>query len=223
MILLSIGRGAQRVSKRPVVVGVSGGTASGKTTVSKAILDQVGRDRVAFIQHDAYYRDLSHMPLAARREVNFDHPDALESDLLVAHLDALCRGEAIQVPVYDFAEYVRRKETRRVCPKPLILVEGILIFVERALRRRFDIKVFVDADPDLRFIRRLQRDMAERERSLESVIEQYLTTVRPMHLEFVEPSKRHADVILPTGGFNQVGVDMVAARVMAMLDERAGG
>lgn len=207
----------------PVVVGVSGGTASGKTTISEAILERVGRERVAFIQHDAYYRDLSHLPFAARQQANFDHPDALESDLLVVHLDALCRGETVALPVYDFARHIRLPETRPIEPKPVILVEGILIFVEKGLRERFDIKVYVDADADLRFIRRLRRDIDERGRTLDSVIEQYLSTVRLMHLEFVEPSKRYADVIIPTGGFNPVAIDMVATRVMAMLGEGNGG
>jgi uridine kinase len=206
------------LGKRPVIVGVAGGTASGKTTISSAIVERVGSERVALIQHDAYYRDISHLPLEARRKVNFDHPDSLESDLLVAHLDALCRGEPVQVPQYDFTLHMRRTETRRVDPHPVIFVEGILIFVEPALRERFDIKVYVDADADLRFIRRLRRDVSERQRTVESVIEQYLNTVRLMHLEFVEPSKRYADVIVPTGGYNTIAVDMVASRVQAMID-----
>ena len=206
------------MARRPVVVGVAGGTASGKTTISEAILDRVGRERVTLMQHDAYYRDLSHLPLEERRQVNFDHPDALESDLLVAHLDALCRGESIRIPVYDFATYVRRAEVCCVEPKPVILVEGVLIFTEVELRRRFDIKVYADTDADLRFIRRLRRDVSERQRTVDSVIEQYLNTVRPMHLEFVEPSKRYADVIIPTGGFNPIAVDMVATRVLAIAD-----
>jgi len=210
------------VSVRSVIVGVSGGTASGKTTIFEAILDRVGRDKVAFIQHDAYYVDLSHLPVAERRKVNFDHPDALESDWLVAHLDALRRGQAVEVPVYDFSTYVRREQTRRVEPKPVILVEGILIFAERELRRQFDIKIYVDADADLRFIRRLQRDIAERGRTMEAVIEQYLETVRPMHLEFVEPSKRYADVIIPTGGFNTIAIDMLATKIMAMIGNHDG-
>ena len=206
------------VDKRPVIVGVAGGTASGKTTISEAILDRVGRERVAFIQHDAYYRDLGHLSFEDRCQVNFDHPDSLESDLLVAHLDALCQGESVQVPLYNFSLHTRREETRRVDPRPVILVEGILIFVETALRERFDIKVYVDADADLRFIRRLRRDVAKRQRTVESVIDQYLSTVRLMHLEFVEPSKRYADVIVPTGGYNTIAVDMVATRVWAMVE-----
>jgi uridine kinase len=208
------------LTRRPVIVGVAGGTASGKTTISEAILERVGQERVALIQHDAYYRDLSHLPLEERRQVNFDHPDSLESDLLVTHLDALCRGESIRIPVYDFAAYVRRAEVCCVEPKPVILVEGILIFSEVELRSRFDIKVYADTDADLRLIRRLRRDVSERQRTVDSVIEQYLNTVRPMHLEFVEPSKRYADVIIPTGGFNTIAVDMVATRVLAMAQDR---
>jgi uridine kinase len=207
--------GARRPS---VVVGVAGGTASGKTTISEAILDRVGRERVALLQHDAYYRDLSHLALAERRKVNFDHPDALETGLLVMHLDALCQGDSIQAPTYDFSTYVRRAETRCVDPRPIVLVEGILIFTEPELRERLDIKVYVDTDADLRFIRRLRRDLAERQRTVDSVIEQYLSTVRPMHLEFVEPSKRYADVIIPAGGFNTIAIDLVATRVAAMVD-----
>lgn len=207
---------------KPVIVGVAGGTASGKTTIFEAILDRVGRDNVAFIQHDAYYRDLSHLPLKERRRINFDHPDALESDLLVRHLDVLGRGEAVQIPEYDFSTYVRLEQTRRVEPRPVVLVEGILIFVERRLRDRFDIKIYVDADADLRFIRRLQRDIAERRRTMESVISQYLSTVRPMHLEFVESSKRYADVIIPKGGYNTIAIDMVATKVLAMLEAHKG-
>lgn len=210
------------MNKRSVIVGVAGGTASGKTTISEAILDRVGRERVAFIQHDAYYRDLGPLSFEERCQVNYDHPDSLESDLLVAHLDALCRGEPVEVPRYDFTLHARRAETRRVDPRPVILVEGILIFVEPQLCERFDIKVYVDADADLRFIRRLRRDVSERQRTVESVIEQYLSTVRLMHLEFVEPSKRYADVIVPTGGYNTIAVDMVATRVQAMIDADPG-
>jgi uridine kinase len=211
--------GGMGVAGRPVVIGVGGGTGSGKTTVADAILARVGRERVALIAHDAYYRDLSHLPFEERVKTNFDHPDSLETELLVAHLDGLCAGRAAEVPVYDFSTHTRTDKTRRVAPRPVVMVEGILVFVERALRERFDIKVYVDADADLRFIRRLQRDIAERGRTMESVIAQYLETVRLMHLEFVEPSKRYADVIIPRGGFNEVAVDMVATRVMAMIEQ----
>jgi uridine kinase len=199
---------------------VAGGSGSGKTTVSQAILDQVGRDRIAYLQHDAYYHDRSHLPLEARAQINYDHPDSLDTDLLIEHLRALRAGQAIQAPVYDFAQHVRKAETRRVEPRPIILVEGILIFVDRTLRELFDIKIFVDTDADLRFIRRLQRDITERGRTMESVVAQYQATVRPMHLEFVEPSKRYADIIIPEGGFNTIAIDMIVARINAMLRER---
>jgi len=203
---------------KQLVVGVAGGTGSGKTTVSQEILRRVGRNNIAYIQHDSYYRDQSHLPPAERARINYDHPDSLETDLLVQHIQLLRQGQAVQVPVYDFATHTRRQETERLEPRQIILVEGILIFVEPALRDLFDIKIFVDTDPDIRFIRRLQRDIAERGRTMESVVEQYLTTVRPMHMEFVEPSKRYADVIIPEGGFNVVALDMVVARIRQMVD-----
>ncbi len=203
----------------PIIVGVAGGSSSGKTTVSEIILKQVGRDRIAYIQHDSYYRDLSHLPPKERGKGNFDHPDALESELLVGHLQALQKGAGINVPLYDFTTYSRTDQTRRVEPKRVILVEGILIFAEKALRELIDIKIYVDADADLRFIRRLQRDITERGRTMQSVIDQYLSTVRLMHLEFVEPSKRYADIIIPEGGFNTVALDMVVARLERMIDE----
>ena len=202
---------------KPIIIGVAGGTASGKTTVSDAILERVGRDRIAYIEHDSYYRDLSHLPLEERRKLNVDHPDALETKLLVSHLRQLQAGEAIEVPVYDFATYQRRHETRHVEARGVILVEGILIFVGKELREMMDIKLYVDTDADLRFIRRLQRDTRERGRTVEMVIKQYLNTVRPMHLEFVEPSKRYADVIIPAGGFNEAAVQMIVARIEGML------
>jgi len=202
---------------KSIIIGVAGGTASGKTTVADAILQRVGGDRIAYIQHDSYYRDLSHLPLEERRKLNFDHPDALETKLLVRHLQQLQAGQPIEVPTYDFATYQRRDETRRVKPRRVILVEGILIFVDRELREMMDVKLYVDTDSDLRFIRRLQRDIKERDRTLETVINQYLNTVRPMHLEFVEPSKRYADVIIPAGGFNEAAIQMIVARIQGML------
>ena len=207
--------------KKPVIIGVAGGTASGKTTVSQAILDRVGRDRIAFIQHDSYYRDLRHLPLEERRVMNFDHPDSLENELLIRHLDELLVGHVIDVPVYDFRIHTRLSETRRVEPKPVILVEGILVFVDKALRDMMDVKIYVDTPADIRFIRRLERDINERGRSLRSVIDQYRSTVRPMHLEFVEPSKRYADVIVPQGGFNMVALDMIVAQVRRLLADPA--
>ncbi len=201
----------------PLIIGVAGGSGSGKTTVAHRILEQVGWSRIAFIQHDSYYHDAANLPLDARAKLNFDHPDALETSLLIKHLQLLRSGQAVDIPVYDFRTHTRRAETRRVIPEPVILVEGILIFVEPALRALFDVKIFVDTDPDIRFIRRLTRDMKERGRSLDSVVEQYLYTVRPMHLEFVEPSKRYADVIIPEGGRNTVALDLVVSRIQALL------
>lgn len=185
-----------KATKKPIIIGVAGGTASGKTTVSRKILDTIGPDQLAYLEHDAYYRDLSHLPFEERKAFNFDHPDSLENELIIAHLEALLRGQAIDMPVYDFAQYVRTAEVRLIEPRPVILVEGILIFVERRLRQMMDFKIYVDAPADLRFIRRLQRDVVERGRSISHVIEQYLDTVRPMHLKYVEPSKHYADIVV---------------------------
>ena len=204
----------------PIVIGIAGGTGSGKTTVAEVILNRVGADRIAFLAHDAYYRDLEDLPRAQRDMINFDHPDSLETDLMVRHLEALRRWEAVEIPVYDFTIHSRTARTRRIEPQPVILVEGILVFAEPALRSLFDVKIFVDTDADIRFIRRLQRDIEERGRTAASVIQQYQTTVRPMHLEFVEPSKRYADVIIPEGGLNTVAMDMVVARTQSLLASR---
>jgi uridine kinase len=201
----------------PVIIGVAGGTGSGKTTVAHTILEQVGWSRIAFLQHDSYYHDAANLPVDARAKLNFDHPDALETTLLVKHLQLLRSGQAVDIPVYDFRTHTRSTETRRITPEPVILVEGILIFAEPALRALFDVKIFVDTDADIRFIRRLTRDMKDRGRSLDSVVEQYLYTVRPMHMEFVEPSKRYADVIIPEGGRNTVALDLVVSRIQALL------
>lgn len=203
--------------EKPIIIGVAGGTASGKTTVSSKILETIGQAHLAYIQQDSYYRDLSHLPLEQRQEFNFDHPDALETELLISHLQALLQGQAVQVPVYDFAQYIRTGRLRRVEPRRVIIVEGILIFADRQLREMMDIKIFVDTAADLRFIRRLRRDVEERERTVGHVIEQYLATVRPMHLEFVEPSKRYADVIIPRGGQNIKAIEMVVAQIQRML------
>ncbi len=208
--------------KPPVVVGVAGGSGSGKTSVVRAIVDGLRPDRVSVIHHDSYYRDFSHLPQDTRGRINFDHPDALETELLVKHLEALMAGEPVPVPVYDFTTHSRTAETLEVDPTEVIIVDGILVLAEPELRKRMDIKVFVDTDADVRFIRRLERDMEERGRSLESVIEQYQATVRPMHLEFVEPSKRWADVIVPVGGENRVAVDMLVTRLGSLLTERRG-
>ena len=203
----------------PIILGIAGGTGSGKTTVANVILDRVGAGRIVLLAHDAYYRDLRDLPRAQRDIINFDHPDSLETELLVHHLEALRRGEPVEVPIYDFTTHARTNLTRHVEPQLVILVEGILVFAERGLRELFDVKIFVDTDPDVRFIRRLQRDLEERGRTVASVIQQYQMTVRPMHLEFVEPSKRYADVIIPEGGLNTVAMDMVVARIRTLLTE----
>jgi uridine kinase len=204
-------------ARSPLIIGIAGGSGSGKTTVAQAILQRVGSDRISFLQHDAYYKDLSGLPPVQRAAVNFDHPDSLETDLLIQHIRLLRDRIDVEVPIYDFSKDTRTDRTYTVQARSVILVEGILIFTEAALRDLFDVKIFVDTDPDLRFIRRLQRDITERGRTTESVIERYLATVRPMHLEFVEPSKRYADVIIPEGGFNAAALDMVVARIETML------
>jgi len=203
---------------KAMVVGIAGGSGSGKTTLANQILDSLGRDKIAFLPHDAYYRDQKDIPLAERAKVNYDHPDSLETELLVEHILRLKGGRPVEMPVYDFTTYTRREITNRVEPRPVVLVEGILIFVEKHLRELFDMKIYIDTDPDIRFIRRLTRDIEERERSMGSVIKQYLKTVRPMHLDFVESSKRFADIIVPEGGRNPVALDMVIARLQSLLD-----
>ena len=202
----------------PIVIGIAGGTGSGKTTVANVILNRVGAGKIAFLPHDAYYKDLDDLPRSQRDLINFDHPDSLETDLMVEHLKLLRAGQAVDIPIYDFTTHSRTDQTNRIKSQSVILVEGILVFAEAALRELFDIKIFVDTPPDIRFIRRLERDIIERGRTVESVIQQYQLTVRPMHLEFVEPSKRYADVIIPEGGLNTVAMDMVVARIETMLN-----
>ncbi len=202
---------------RPFIIGIAGGTGSGKTTVARRIYDSLHLDSAVFLDHDSYYRTLDHLPLKERKLVNFDHPDSLDNDLLVEHLERLLDRRPIDKPLYDFAAHTRAPETVRVEPRDVILLEGILLFVEPRLRELFDLKIFVDTEADLRFIRRLRRDLEMRGRTLDSVIEQYLGTVRPMHYEFVEPSKRYADVILPRGGNNAAGIQVIVARVRERL------
>jgi uridine kinase len=209
--------------KKPIVFGVAGGTASGKTTVAENILGAVGASQAAYVPHDAYYRDMSYLPLSERARLNYDHPESLETELLIEHIEQLVDHQPVHVPVYDFTDHRRTEKTRLVEPSPIILIDGILIFTNAKLRELMDIKIYVDTDADVRFIRRLERDMNERGRSLESVIEQYTETVRVMHLEFVEPSKRYADVIIPHGGLNEVAMDMVVARLLAMLSPATSG
>jgi uridine kinase len=201
---------------RPVIIGVAGGSGSGKTTVVREIVGALGPDDVTVIEHDSYYRDRSGMTPAERAAVNYDHPDALETGLLVEHVRSLLDGAAVQVPVYDFSTHTRTDRTVAAAPRRAVILEGILVLAERELRDLMDIRVFVDTDPDIRFIRRLERDVAERGRSVPSVVSQYCDSVRPMHLEFVEPSKRHAHLIIPEGGLNSVAVDMLITKIRAI-------
>jgi uridine kinase len=207
---------------RPLLIGVAGGSGSGKTTVARAIIEAAGEGAV-LIDMDAYYKDLGHLTLEERRTVNYDHPDSMDLDLMVAQLERLAAGEAIDKPTYDYAAHTRSDRTLRIEPGHTLVVEGILLFADARLRDLFDIRIFVDVADDVRFIRRLQRDVQERGRSMESVVAQYLGTVRPMHLEFVEPSKRYADVILPEGGQNRIGVEMILARVERETRRRTAG
>jgi uridine kinase len=201
----------------PLVIGIAGGSGSGKTTLAQLIRERVGKEHIAYLPHDAYYKDLSNLPPNQRTLVNFDHPNSLESELLTFHIQELKAFRPVELPIYDFKHHVRTASYIHIEPKPVIMVEGILIFTEVILRNLFDVKVFVDTDSDLRFIRRLERDIIERGRNTESVIKQYLATVRPMHQEFVEPTKRYADVIVPEGGLNTVAMEMVVARLESLL------
>jgi uridine kinase len=203
----------------PVVIGIAGGSGSGKTTVQRKIIEAFGRDQIALLDHDSYYVDLSHLPAEERARFNFDHPDALETELMREHLDQLLRDDSIEKPVYNFTEHTRADETETVEPRPVIIIEGILVLAEPLLLERMDIKIFVDAADDIRLMRRIRRDLQERGRTIESVLQQYERTVRPMHLEFVEPSKRKADIIIPRGGHNQVAIHMVLARIDSLLQQ----
>jgi uridine kinase len=202
---------------KTLCIGVAGGTGSGKTTVANEIVRRIGRERIVIVNQDRYYRDLAHLDHNQRMHHNFDHPDAIEENLLEEHITLLKAGEPAPLPVYDFARHVRVAATEWIDPQPVILVEGILILAIPVIRQQLDIKLFVDTDSDLRFIRRLQRDMVERGRTVDGVVDQYLATVRPMHLEFVESTKRWADVIIPEGGFNTVALDLVISRILQML------
>ena len=193
----------------PVIIGVAGGSGSGKTTVVRRIAQTLGPECVTVLEHDRYYNDRKELRLEERAQLNYDHPDSLETDLMVAHVQALLRGEDVELPTYDFTLHARRPTTERAEPRQAIIVEGILIYTHAALRDLCVVKVFVDTDADTRFIRRLTRDVAERGRTVESVVEQYLTTVKPMHFDFVEPSKRWADLIIPQGGHNDIAISLL--------------
>jgi len=198
---------------KPLIIGIAGGTGSGKTTVANRIYESLKGVNVVVIQQDAYYKDLRHLPLKERKQINFDHPSAFDNDLLIEHLKKLIRGEEIEKPIYSFTDYTRKKETEKVFPQDIIILEGILVLEEERIRDLLDIKIYVDADEDERFIRRLVRDTKERGRTMESVIEQYLNVVKPMFLQFVEPSKRYADIVVPQGGLNDVAIDIIVSKI----------
>jgi uridine kinase len=207
---------------QPLIIGIAGGTGSGKTTVTNKILELLDKERILVIQHDSYYRDLSTHHGLTPDKINFDHPDSLETDFLVRHLKDLREGKSIDQPIYNFTTHLRLKETRRFDPREIIIVEGILIFVDKPLRDLMDIKIFLDTDADERLIRRIRRDILERGRSVDSVMTQYMSTVKPMHLEFVEPSKHWADVIIPRGAENLVAIDMLVTKVKSMYRLKGG-
>lgn len=206
---------------KPFLIGIAGGTGSGKTSVARRIYESLHVESAAFLDYDAYYKELGHLSLEERQRINFDHPDSLDVELFIDHLQRLIAGQPVEKPVYDFTRHTRAEQTVRVEPRDVVLVDGILLFADERLREMFDLKIFVDTEADVRFIRRLRRDLEERGRSLDSVIDQYLKTVRPMHFEFVEPTKRYADVILPRGGQNTAGIEVIAARIRERLAEKA--
>ena len=206
---------------RPLLIGIAGGTGSGKSTVARKIADGLPADSVAVIDHDSYYRDRSDLSYDARTKLNYDHPDALDNDLLVAHLEALRAGRAVDIPIYDFKTHARLAERRHLRPTRILIVEGILVFVEERVRQLLDVKIFVDTDADIRVFRRVRRDLEHRGRTFQSIREQYYKTVRPMHLQFVEPSKRWADLIVPEGGDNHIAIDLILGKLRHVLDGQA--
>ena len=206
---------------KPLIIGIAGGTGSGKSTVARKVAEALPDASVAFLEMDAYYRDFRHLTLQQLHHVNWDHPDAFDVELLTEHLGALSRGEPVDMPVYEFATHSRSARTRRIEPADVVVIDGILLLTDPNVRAQCDVKVFVDADPDIRLVRRIRRDTAVRGRTLESVLDQYLTTVQPMHLQFVEPSKRYADVIVPRGGSNTVAIEMIVAKILRRLSTRA--
>jgi uridine kinase len=211
------------VRHKPLIIGIAGGTGSGKSTVARKVAESIGGASVAFIDMDAYYRNFAHLPMEERRRVNWDHPDAFDHDLLASHLALLVGGEAIDKPVYDFVTHARGPRTVRVEPADVIVIDGILLFVDERVRELCDVKVFVDTDADVRLIRRIRRDMVKRGRPLEEILDQYLSTVQPMHLQFVEPSKRYADVIVPRGGHNTIAIEMITAKIQRRLAAQLRG
>ena len=205
---------------KPLIIGIAGGTGSGKTTVARKIANALPDASVAFLDMDGYYRDFAHLPMYERRKINWDHPETFDLELFASHLERLARGEPVEKPVYDFATHIRSPRTERITSADVVVVDGILLFADERVRALFDVKVFVDADPDIRLVRRIQRDMSERDRPLEEILQQYLTTVRPMHQQFVEPGKRYADIIVPRGGQNVVAIEMILTLIQRRLDAR---
>ncbi len=205
--------------RKNLVIGIGGGTGSGKTTIADRILERVGTTDVTVIKQDAYYKSRDDLSVEEREKINFDHPDAFDTELLIDQLSKLKNGHPVQAPIYDFKIHLRKKETITELPKKIILLEGILIYENERLRKLMDIKIFVDTDADIRILRRITRDMRERGRTFQSVYDQYIKTVRPMHIEFVEPSKKYADIIIPEGGFNDIAIDMVVSKIKSILSE----
>lgn len=206
--------------RQHILIGIAGGSGSGKTLVAKTIFRELGSDRVVIIDQDSYYKDLEDVPTGDRDQRNFDHPDAFDSELLKKHIRALLKGESVEQPIYDYTRHARTRDTRKISEHVVIVLEGILIFTDSELRDLMDIKIYIDADADVRFIRRLSRDIHERGRSADTVIRQYQESVRPMHLQFVEPSKRYADIIIPEGGHNKVAIDLLKVKIQDLLRER---
>ena len=207
-------------TKRPKIIGIVGGSGSGKTTVTKRIIDELTQDKVALIEQDYYYKDQSHLEMSERVKTNYDHPNSMDRDLLIAHLKALKAGNAVDIPVYSYVEHTRTDEVTHFTPKRIVILEGILLLTDERVRQLADISVFVDTPLDICFIRRLQRDMEERGRTLQSVIDQYRATVRPMFLQFIEPSKQHADIVIPRGGKNRIAINMLKAQIMQLLSQK---
>ncbi|WP_411953513.1 uridine kinase [Alkalibacillus sp. S2W] len=208
------------MNDKPIIIGVAGGTGSGKTTVTRSICDQFENTSILMLEQDSYYKDQSHIPFEERLNTNYDHPLAFDNDLLIDHLDRLSRRETVQKPVYNYELHTRSDETITVEPQEVIILEGILILEDEQLRNMMDIKVFVDTDADIRIIRRMMRDIKERGRTLESVMDQYMNVVRPMHLQFVEPAKRYADIIIPEGGENHVAIDLLSTKIKSIIDKK---
>ncbi|HHV26099.1 uridine kinase [Anaerosalibacter bizertensis] len=206
--------------KKPILIGITGGTGSGKSTVAKEIYSSIKETNVTIIQQDSYYRDQSNLTFEERKKTNYDHPFAFDNELLIEHLNKLLEGLPVEKPIYDFEKHNRKKETITVWPREIIILEGLLILNDERIRELLDIKIFVDTDSDVRVIRRINRDIKERGRSLDSVIEQYMSTVRPAHIQFVEPSKKHADIIIPEGGYNKVAIDIMVTKIKSIIDDK---